>query len=79
MIATERGQDISFMYWTPVQSHGWLTACAPLDTPHASFDVFEWVVSPREDLSTPSDDEEEASWAEVARRSLARWAKENPY
>ena len=84
MIATERGQDISFMCWAPVQSHGWLTACTPLDTHHASFDMFEWVVSVREDLSTPSGDEEEAddelrAWVKGARRSVARWARENPY
>lgn len=73
------GQDIGLLYWTPAECEGWLTACAPLENKHQLLEVFQWALSDEDARSSDDNNEEAQAWAEVSRRSLARWAKENPY
>ena len=79
MSMATRGQDIELLYWTPIECEGWLTACAPLESDHRLLEVFQWTLADEGEPSFIDEDEEAQRWAEISRRSLARWAKENPY
>ena len=72
-----RGQDPRFTFWTPVESEGWLTACAPVSSDHELLEVFEW--PPTDGDEAFLDDEERGQWADAARRSLASWVEQNPF
>lgn len=73
-------QDAGAIWWTPVNSHGWLTECTPLEIEPVIIDSVDW--PPWERTTTePMDekDQEERAWAAASRRTLIRWMRENPF
>ena len=51
MFGISEGQNLRKMYWEPVETDGWLTACAPLGCNHQDANAVEW------DLAAPLLDE----------------------